>query len=103
MAAPKFKVETTFINSWVETGVYELVVNSTVAEAMRRQKVDLVDVNCVLRTGSVVRSDMDESRGLWDVRGKTVDGIVLELKIAVISTEYEVELLRIVTVRRSGE
>ena len=99
-AQPKHEFETTFINTWVETGVYSLVVNMTVAAQMRRLKVDLVDINYVLRTGYVFRSDMDESKGLWDVRGQTVDGVTLEVKIAVISSSCEVELLRIVTVER---
>ena len=99
-AVLKYTIETNFINSWVETGVYNLVVNTTVAEQLRRLRVDLVDVNHVLRTGLVVRSDMIESKGLWDVRGPTVDGVLLEIKIAVVSSEYEVELLRIIAVER---
>jgi hypothetical protein len=67
---------------------------------MRRINVDLVDVNHVLRTGIVVESDMLDSKGLWDVRGKTVDAATLEMKIAVIAAECEVELLRIVAVNR---
>jgi len=43
---------------------------------------------------------MLEFRGLWDVRGKTVDGVMLEIKTAVVSSEYEVELLRIMKVQR---
>lgn len=101
-AQRKHELETTFINAWVETGVYSLVVNMTVAASMRRQQIDLIDVNHVLRTGLVVRSDMLESRGLWDVSGRTVDGVRLELKIAVVSAEYEVELLRILKVQRRG-
>jgi hypothetical protein len=99
-AQRKHAVETNFINAWVETGVYNVVINMNVAAQMRRLHVDLLDVNFVLRTGVVVRSDMIESRGLWDVRGKTVDGAALEIKIAVISSVYEVEVLRIVMVQR---
>jgi hypothetical protein len=43
---------------------------------------------------------MDEARGLWDVRGRTVDDIELEIQIAVVSSLYEVELLEIVAIRR---
>lgn len=101
MAAEKLEFETTYINLWVEAGVYELVINSTIAEMLHRLKIDLVDVNHVLKTGSVVRSDMLENRGLWDVRGATVDSMFLEITVAVVSSDYEVELLRIVEVRRS--
>ena len=38
-------------------------------------------------------------RGLWDVRGETVDGVILEITIAVISTEYEVEILEVERVK----
>jgi hypothetical protein len=62
--------------------------------------VGLVDVNNALKTGHVVRSDMLESRGLWDVVGETVDDEVLDLQVAVVSSECEVELLRVMKVRR---
>lgn len=97
----KHPVETTFINEWVETGAYDLIVNLTVAGQMRRLKVDLLDVNHVLRTGIVVRSDMQEAKGLWSVRGDTVEEVTLEIRIAVVSSECEVELLRILRVERS--
>jgi hypothetical protein len=100
MNAIRHEVETTYINQWVEMGTYELVVNSTMAQEMRRQRVDLVDVNHVLKTGSVVESDMLDTRGLWDVQGPTIDGDVLELKIAVVSSACEVELLRIIKLKR---
>ena len=58
-----------------------------------------MDVNHVLRTGRVIRSDMIGRRGLWDVRGETVDGVILEITIAVISTEYEVEILEVERVK----
>ena len=99
-ALPKYKIETQYINTWVETGSYSLVVTSAVAAMLRRLAVDLVDVNYVLRTGFVFRSDMDESKGLWDIRGKTVDDVMLEIRVAVISSVYEVELLQILTVER---
>lgn len=101
MAAVRHQVETTFINSWVEDGAYELVVNTAIAATMRRLEIDLVDVNHVLKTGEVFRSDMLESRGLWEVRGTTVNDVVLDIEIAVVSSECEVELLRIVKVKRS--
>lgn len=101
MAAIKHEVETTYINSWVESGVYELVINQTMAGAMRRHKIDLVDINYVLRSGRVVHSDMLERRGLWDIEGITVDGVSLIIRVAVVSSEYEVELLRILNVERS--
>lgn len=100
MNAIRHEVETTFINQWVEFGAYELVVGVTTAEEMRSQRIDLVDINYVLRTGRVVASDMLESRGLWDVVGVTIDGDTLDLQIAVVSSECEVELLRVVKIRR---
>jgi hypothetical protein len=101
MAALKHEIETAFINLWVEEGLYELVVSARIGQTLRELKIDLMDVNHVLKTGNVVESDMLENRGLWNVRGKTVDDVSLILTIAVISSEYEVELLRIVKVKRS--
>lgn len=100
MNAIRHEVETTYINEWVEVGAYELVVNAKTADEMRRQSVDLVDINYVLRTGRVVQSDMLDARGLWDVLGETIDGDLLNLQIAVVSSECEVELLRIIKLKR---
>lgn len=96
----KHAVETTFLNSWAEAGVYDLKVNKPVWEQMRRLGMDLLDVIYVLRTGVVVESDMIGSKGLWTVRGKTVEEKGIEVRIAVVSTEYNVELLRITLVGR---
>ena len=96
------RVETTYINSWVESGVYSLIVNLNVAAQMRRLKVDLIDINHVLRTGAVMRSDMVEHKGLWNVRGRTTESLTLEIVIAVVSSQCEVELLRIIKVERSN-
>ena len=101
-AQPKYKLETDYLNSWVESGAYSLVVNRTISQKLRRLRIDLVDVNYVLRHGQVVRSDMLESRGLWDVLGSTADDIAVELTVAVISSVCEVELLQIITVERRG-
>ena len=101
-AAAKFEFETTFINSVIGAGAYGLTVTITASRGMRQAGVDLCDVNHVLLTGKVVRSDMLESRGLWDVRGWTVEGIYLELTVAVISSEYDVELLEVVIVKKRG-
>lgn len=100
MSAVRHKIETTYINQWVECGAYELEVKTETADEMRRQGVDLVDINYVLRTGKVIASDMLESRGRWDVTGGTIDGELLELQIAVDSSECEVELLRVLKIRR---
>ncbi len=93
-------VETTFINEWAETGVYNVKVNGPVSEQMLRHRIDLLDINMILRTGRVVRSGMFGSQGLWNVRGHTADAHKLEIVITVISAFNEVELLRIVSVQR---
>lgn len=100
MNAVRHEVETTYINEWVEFGAYELVVSAITANEMRSQRVDLVDINHALKTGRVVASDMLDNRGLWDVVGVTVDNEILELRVAVVSSECEVELLRVMKVKR---
>lgn len=95
-ALRQHEAETTFINAWAEVGTYDLVVNAAVSASMRRQKLDLLDVNNVLKTGRVVGSDMIGSRGLWDVRGQTTEGVWLVVRIAVSSAEPEVELLQVI-------
>jgi len=99
-AQPNFQIETSFIRSWIEMGDCNIVVNISAGKKMRELEIDLVDINYVLRVGRVVESDMDESRGLWKVLGKTLDGQTLELSVAVISSECSVELLRILKVSR---
>ena len=99
-AVRKHEVETTFINSWAEAGTYDLIVTTPISASMRREGVDLLDVHHVLKTGRVTRSDMLESRGLWEVRGETVDDVLLDVEIAVASATLEVELLEVLKVRR---
>jgi len=100
MAAEKqFAFETEFINGVFGSGVYSLTVSRTGAAAMRRLQVTIPDVTYVLMHGHVIRSDMLDRRGLWDVRGETVDGVSLELTVAIVSVEFDVELLEILLVK----
>jgi hypothetical protein len=105
MALPiKHSVETTWINSWVEAG-YTIHVSSSASFQMKVSEVDLADINYVLRTGRVVESDVTECdgfiRGLWNVDGKTVDDDFLRVTVSVDSTEYDVELIEIVKLRKT--
>lgn len=102
MHATEYEVETTFINAWVETGAYELEVSAEMTAKLGRSRLDLLDVNFVLKTGHVVNSDMLGSRGLWDVLGRNVDGVLLLLRVAVVSAACQVELLRVDRMKRSG-
>jgi hypothetical protein len=101
-ANAKFKVETTYINEVIRSGIYSLKVTMKAAADMAAAEMSLADVTYVLMRGQVVRSDMLEMRGLWDVRGKTVDGAVLQLTVAVISVEHEVELFEVLLVKKEG-
>jgi hypothetical protein len=101
-AKPKFYVETTYINEVIASGIYSLTVTRRAAADMAVAKTDLADVTYVLMHGRVVQSDMLEMRGLWNIRGKTVDGAVLGLTVAVISVEHDVELLEVLLVRKEG-
>jgi hypothetical protein len=98
-AEQQFAFETEFINGVFGSGVYSLTVSRTGAAAMRRLGVKIYDVTHVLMHGHVVRSDMLEMRGLWDVRGETVDGVELELTVAIVSVDFDVELLEILLVK----
>ena len=101
-AQPDYQFETTCINALMEGGVYGLTITREAAEGMRRAEVNICDVSYVLINGHVVQSDMLEDRGLWSVRGPTVDDVVLQLTVAVETTEYDVELLRVFVVERNG-
>lgn len=101
-AKPKFKLETEYINTLVGDGAYGLTVTRTASAEMKSLGVVLADVNHVLTTGNVVRSDMLEMRGLWDVHGSTVNDMDLELTVAVIANEYDVELLEVLLLKRKG-
>ena len=102
MASPlEHQIETTWINSWVEDGLYVLHINETIKAQMLQANVFLPDINHVLKTGSVVVSDMIDNRGLWDVRGKTVDDELICLTISVNSNEFDVELLEIVKLHKA--
>lgn len=96
MAAKKqFAFETEFINRVFGSGTYSLTISRIGADAMHRLGITIPDLTYVLMNGRVVRSDMLEMRGFWDVRGFTVDGVELELSVAIVSAEFDVELLGI--------
>ena len=98
MAVARHKVETTFINAWAVGGDFEIVLGVLVSQQMRDIGIALVDVNFILKTGSVIDSDMLGSRGLWVVRGETLDGVWIDAEIAVRSTTGEVELLKLMRI-----
>ncbi len=94
MALSHNAVETTFINTWAEVGARVLRVPIDLRKLVP-DGVDLLDINFVLKTGLVIRSGMIGSRGLWLVRGTTVDEMLLDIQVAVESEEWDVELLRV--------
>lgn len=97
----KFEIETDCINQLM-SGVYELEVSLTARDGMRRAGVDLTDVQYVGSTGRVVHSDMLGNRGLWVVRGDTVEGVAIDVTVAVVSSEYEVEVREVCSVKVRG-
>jgi hypothetical protein len=99
-AARKFAIETDFINGVFESGIYSLTVSRLGASSMREVGVSIPDITYAFAGGHVIQSDMLEMRGLWVVRGKTVDGVMLDMTVAVISCEYDVELLEVISVKR---
>jgi len=99
-AKRKFYVETTYINEVIASGSFSLTITRKAAADMAVAEADFADVTYVLMHGHVVRSDMLEMRGLWDIRGKTVDGALLELTVAVISVDHDVELLEVMLVKK---
>jgi len=100
-APKKFEIETECINQLM-SGAYGLTVRVSVAQEMRLAGIDLTDVQYVGSTGRVVRSGMLGNRGLWVVRGETTEGVTIELTVAVISSDYDVELLEVQSVTKRG-
>lgn len=96
MSAEK-RLETIWINGWVDTGDCDLTISADVESMLLSAKLDLADVTYGLRTGMVVHSDMDESKGRWVVHCHTIDGDAFLLTILVNSNEYEVEVLYVET------
>ena len=94
------KIETDFINNVFESGIYSLTVSRKGAASMREIGVTIPDITYAFSNGRVIESDMLEMRGLWVVRGKTVDDVDLDMTVAVISCEYDVELLEVILVER---
>ena len=103
MGAPKkFEIETACINQLMREGYYGLTVHADARVGMRQAGVHLTDVHYVGSTGRVVQSGMLGNRGLWVVRGPNIDGLVIDLTVAVISTDYDVELLEVRSVKGKG-
>jgi uncharacterized DUF497 family protein len=90
----KHQIETTYINEFMRDHAYGVGWTGKVDGDMARAKVDLADVNQVLRAGQVGRSDMTASgEGLWWVYGKTVDQLTLEVTVTVVAQEYRVTII----------
>jgi len=100
--AKKFLIETECINVLMREGNYGLTVNEAARAGMKAAGVHLCDVHYVGSNGRVVESGMLGNRGLWVVRGPTIDSIWIELTVAVISTECDVELLEVCAVKVRG-
>ena len=95
----KFKFETDYINEAFRCGIATLTIRAKASASLGALGADVTDVNYVFRTGRVVVSDMIDRRGLWHVRGKTVDDLELELIVAVESSEVDIDLLAVLEVR----
>jgi hypothetical protein len=102
-APEKHEIETACINQLMAGGIYDLTVHREAMRGMRQIGVDLPDVHYVGSTGRVTSSGMRGNRGLWVVRGPTIDGIPIELTVSVVSTEYDVELLEVCSVKMRGK
>lgn len=103
-SALEHSVETTWINSFAEAG-YTIHVPASVSLQMKAAECDLADINYVLRMGRVVGSDAFEANGvllgLWEVVDKTVDDELMRLTVSVRSTEYDVDLIEVLKLRKS--
>lgn len=98
----KFEIETSCINQLMRDGYYGLTVHADARAGMKDAGIDLTDVHYIGGTGRVISSGMLGNRGLWVVRGASIDGVVADLTVAVISTEYDVELLEVCSVKVKG-
>lgn len=98
--AAQTQLETTWINEWVDTGDCDLTVPKETERMLSSAGLDLADITYGLRTGVVVDSDMDESKGRWVVLCRTVDDEEFLLTILVDASEYAVELIGVETSTR---
>lgn len=86
----KFQIETECINLMADAGA-TFRVTAAFSGRMRDAGQYLPDVRFVLASGKVIRSDMREQLGLWDVRGTTLSGARLTVTVLVDSVEGYVE------------
>lgn len=89
----KFKIETECIRTLVGIGT-PFRVTTKFSSEMHRTGYFLSDVRHVAVTGRVVRSDMLEDLGLWDVRGTTISGVTLTIRFALDSVEGYIEPIK---------
>ncbi len=92
MAVERFEIEATFIRTWVADGIFDVGVPVGMSGKLYQLGLDLTDVNYILKTGTIFRSDMLEDRGLWSLRAETVDGVRVVMTIVVNSSEYRLSL-----------
>lgn len=91
----RFQLETECINRMVEVGG-ALRISARFSSEMHARRYFLPDVRQVLGTGSVIRSDMLEDEGLWDVEGVTMCGATVRIRVTIDSVEQRIEPLRFV-------
>jgi hypothetical protein len=94
------RVATNFINEWAESGSYDLQVNEGFLKQLRSIG-DLSDVDQVLKTCVVTKTDMIGMSGLWTVRGVTADEVRIELDLKIDSEGPKVEPLSVRKVRKN--
>lgn len=86
----QFKIETVCINQLADS-VFDLTINRRFQEKLRAMGRFLPDVRFILAHGQVVRSDMFDDLGLWEVYGLTFCGQPLTITVLVDSAESYVE------------
>lgn len=95
MSALQHSDETTFLNAWMQAGACVLGVAAEASVDISNLRIGLLDVAYVLKTGIVVRSDMLEDKGLWEVVGHSVDGLDLQVRLVISSADCNLKVLRV--------
>jgi hypothetical protein len=97
-------VETDWVRQYARTYLPSDAAFKFRPALLRREKVTLIDIRNVLRSGTVVFSDkLDDPGALWVVKGSDTDGRQIAVTLHVISETVSVELLDVdVMVMKKG-
>jgi hypothetical protein len=104
MGVVRLKAETTFLRAFAKTYFAEVAFSAKAELTMRKDRINLAEIQQVLRTGVVTYTEKEESCGAqWTVEGLTCDDDRLRIWLDVYCNEYHVCVVDLIKIARASD